>query len=262
MTDCALSDIRLIHGDCLKVLPTLADGSVDMILTDLPYGCLNKGNKHAQWDNEIALDALWPELLRVSKQNAAIVLFGQGLFSAKLMMSRPDLYRYSLVWDKINRPTGFLDANRKPLRIHEDIIVFYRTQPIYNPQMSIGNKVHSRGKVGNGTVFGKNGCYGSFKQTEPVITNEKYPNSILSFAKEHGKYLHQTQNPVSLLEYLIKTYTNEGDCVLDATMGSGSTMVACANANRKGVGIELTEEYYNIAVERVKASTAQMKFDL
>lgn len=145
-----IGGITLYQGDCLDVLPTLADGSISACIADLPYGCLNKGNKHAQWDKEIDLDALWAQLLRVCKPNAAIVLFGQGLFSAKLMMSQPKLYRYSLVWDKINRPTGFLDARRKPLKIHEDILVFYRSLPTYNPQMTVGDKVHSRGKCGNG----------------------------------------------------------------------------------------------------------------
>ena len=257
-----IGGITLYHGDCLDVLPTLADGSISACIADLPYGCLNKSNKHAQWDKEIDLDALWAQLLRVCKPNAAIVLFGQGLFSAKLMMSQPKLYRYSLVWDKINRPTGFLDARRKPLKIHEDILVFYRSLPTYNPQMTVGDKVHSRGKCENGLGGAKNRCYGDFKQTEAVLTNEKYPNTICRFAKEHRNFNHPTQKPVALLEYLIRTYTNEGDCVLDCTMGSGSTMVACANTNRKGVGIELMEEYYNIAVNRVKVATAQPKLDL
>lgn len=257
-----IGGITLYHGDCLDVLPTLADDSISACIADLPYGCLNKSNKHAQWDKEIDLDALWAQLLRVCKPNAAIVLFGQGLFSAKLMMSQPKLYRYSLVWDKINRPTGFLDARRKPLKIHEDILVFYRSLPTYNPQMTVGDKVHSRGKCGDGLGVAKNRCYGDFKQTEAVLTNEKYPNTICRFAKEHRNFNHPTQKPVALLEYLIRTYTNEGDCVLDCTMGSGSTMVACANTNRKGVGIELMEEYYNIAVKRVKNAVAQPKLDL
>ena len=257
-----IGGITLYQGDCLDVLPTLADGSISACIADLPYGCLNKGNKHAQWDKEIDLDTLWAQLLRVCKPNAAIVLFGQGLFSAKLIMSQPKLYRYSLVWDKINRPTGFLDARRKPLKIHEDILVFYRSLPTYNPQMTVGDKVHSRGKCGNGLGGGKNRCYGDFKQTEAVLTNEKYPNTICRFAKEHRNFNHPTQKPVALLEYLIRTYTNEGDTILDCTMGSGSTLVACANTGRKGVGIELMEEYYNIAVKRVKDAMAQPKLDL
>lgn len=251
----------LIHGDCMEILPTLADSSIDLLLTDLPYSCLNKGNKHAQWDNELPLDALWEQWKRIVKPNGAIVLFGQGFFSAELMMSQPKMYRYSLVWDKINRPTGFLDAKRRPLRIHEDILVFYRALPTYNPQMTIGEKLHSRGKCGNYIGGSKNRCYGRYKQTEAVLTNEKYPNTICHFAKEHGKYHHPTQKPVALLEYLIRTYTNEGDCVLDCTMGSGSTMVACVNTGRRGIGIELMQEYYDIAVKRVNGAMAQLKLD-
>lgn len=149
-TSIQIKDIELHCGDCFDVMPTIPDGSINLCLTDLPYGVLNRQNKAAQWDQEINLDQMWNQLLRICVPNAAIVLFGQGLFSAKLMMSQPKLYRYSLVWDKVNRPTGFLDANRRPLRIHEDILVFYRSLPTYNPQMRIGDKVHSRGKAGNG----------------------------------------------------------------------------------------------------------------
>lgn len=263
----AIGDINLHHGDCLQVMPTLPDGCVDMCLTDLPYGVLNKRNEHAQWDTELDLDALWNGLLRVCKPGAAIVLFGQGLFSAKLIMSKPDLYRYTLIWDKVNRPTGFLDANRKPMKIHEDILVFYTSQPTYNPQMSVGPKVHSRGKAGNGSredIYSGgplNRCYDKFKQTEAVLTNEKYPTTILSFDKEHGSYWHPTQKPVSLLEYLILTYTDKGGTVLDCTMGSGSTMVACANTGRSGIGIELTDEYYGVACKRVADAMKQQRLE-
>lgn len=257
-----IDDIQLYHGDCLEIMPALADGGVDMILTDLPYGCLHKDNVHAQWDRELPLDALWEQWKRIARPNAAIVLFGQGLFSAKLIMSQPKMYRYSLVWDKINRPTGFLNAKRRPLTIHEDILVFYGQLPPYNPQMTVENKVHSRGKCGNAVGGGRNRCYDSFRQTEAILTNEKYPNTICRFAKEHRNFHHPTQKPVALLEYLIRTYTNEGDTVLDCTMGSGSTMVACANTGRKGVGIELTEEYFDIAARRVREAVAQPELDL
>lgn len=262
MNDNMTTPITLLRGDCLEILPTIADKSVDAVICDLPYGVLNKNNKHAAWDKELPLDALWEQWKRIVKPNGAIVLFGQGLFSAKLIMSQPKMYRYSLVWDKINRPTGFLDAKRKPLKIHEDILVFYRALPTYNPQMSIGEKVHSRGKCGNGIGGGKNRCYGSFKQTEAVLTNEKYPNTICHFAKEHGKYHHPTQKPVALLEYLIKTYTNEGDCVLDCTAGSFSTMVACVNTNRRGIGIELDETFFNIGKQRVARAIEEREYNL
>lgn len=252
-----IADITQHKGDCLKVMPTLPDNSVDMVLADLPYGCLNKGNKHAKWDKEIDLTALWPELLRVCKDNAAIVFFGQGRYSAKLIMSQPHLFRYDLIWQKGGRCSGFLNAKKQPLREHEQILVFYRKQPTYNPQMTEcepHQRNHSRGKQENTPT---NRCYGQFGKAEDIITNLKYPKSILSIARDFKDFHHPTQKPVALLEYLVKTYTDEGDTVLDCAMGSGSTMVACANTGRKGIGIELSDEYYNIAIKRVKATITQ-----
>lgn len=249
-----IGDIELHHGDCLEIMPMLADGSVDMVLTDLPYGCLNKGNKHAQWDKEIDIEALWAQWLRVCKPNAAIVLFGQGLFSAKLMMSQPKLYRYSLVWDKV-RITGFLNANRMPLKQHEDIMVFYRSLPTYNPQMlkmPDGVKVHRGGRS-----VKQDRCYGRYLTSESSYTNEKYPTSLLRIENPQGaeRKNHPTEKPVALLEWLIRTYSEVGGVILDCTMGSGSTMVACVNTGRKGIGIELMQEYYDIAVKRVEEAS-------
>lgn len=253
---------NLILGDCLEKLKDIPDGKIDMVCCDPPYSVLNRNNPYAKWDNEIDMDKLWPELWRVCKPNAAIVLFGQGAFSAKLIMSNIKEYRYTLVWDKINRPTGFLDARRRPLRIHEDILVFYAKQPTYNPQMTHGNTCHSRGKAGNGMGGGKNRCYGGFKQTPAVITNEKYPTTILRFEKEHKNFPHPTVKPVPLLEWLIKTYTNEDETVLDMTMGSGSTGVACVNTGRDFIGMELTEEYFEIAKKRIRDAEINKQFTL
>lgn len=253
-----IENITLLNSDCLQVLKTIEADSVDCVIADLPYGCLNKNNQHAQWDKEIDIEVLWSELLRVCKINAAIILFGQGLFSAKLMMSKPKLYRYSLVWDKV-RTTGFLNANRAPLRQHEDILVFYRKQPVYNPQKRIVEphlRTHSRSAKSSPN---SNSCYGNMKQVAQDGTScEKFPTSILKFQKKHKDWCHPTEKDVPLLEYLIRTYTNEGACVLDCTMGSGSTMVACVNTKRKGIGIEIAENYYNIAVDRVQMATRQM----
>lgn len=253
-----IGDIELHHGDCLEVMPRLDEGSVDMVLADLPYGCLNKGNRHAQWDTVIDLDALWARLLRLCKPDAAIVLFGQGLFSARLMTSRPRLYRYSLVWDKTLK-SGFLNANRMPLRQHEDILVFYRRMPRYNPQMTkceLHQRNHTKGAMRKTAA---NRCYGSFVDTPTVISDEKYPTSIVRVPREHinGKAYHPTEKPVALLEWLIRTYTDAGMTVLDCTMGSGSTMVACANTGRRGVGIEITGDYFNTAVTRVSEAANQ-----
>lgn len=256
------SPITLLHGDCLEILPAIADKSVDALICDLPYGVLNKSNKHVSWDKELPLDALWEQWKRIVKPNGAIVLFGQGLFSAKLMMSEPKMYRYSLVWDK-GRTTGFLNANRAPLRQHEDILVFYRQHPTYNPQKRIVEphlRTHSRNAK---SAPNSNSCYGNFKQLAQDGTScEKFPTSILRFQKKHKDWFHPTEKDVALLEYLIKTYTNEGDCVLDCVMGSGSTMVACANTGRRGIGIELMQEYYDISVKRVNDAQSQLKLDL
>jgi DNA modification methylase len=253
-----MSNIELIQGDCLEKMKDIPDKSVDMILCDLPYEVLHKNNPHAQWDRKLPFDKLWNQYERVIKDNGAIVLFAQGMFTAMLMTSNPKLWRYNLIWDKINRPTGFLNANRCPLRIHEDICVFYKKQSTYNPQFSKGDKIHSRGKCGNFVGGSKNRCYGDYKQTEAVLTNEKYPNSIIKIGKEKNNHFHPTQKPVALLEYLINTYSNEGDTILDNTMGSGSTMVACLNTKRNGIGIELNDEYFQIATQRVEEAKKKL----
>ena len=257
-----MEKIKLMQGDCLELMKGIADKSVDMILCDLPYGMLNTKNPNAQWDNIIPFDALWQGYKRVIKDNGAIVLFASGMFTANLMESNRQMWKYNLVWKKGNRPTGFLNAKKQPLRITEDICVFYRKQPTYNPQFTIGEKVHSRGNAGNGRgKQGRNGCYGEFKCTPAILTNEKYPLSIVDIPKEHPQKYHPTQKPVALLEYLMKTYTNEGDTVLDNTMGSGSTGVACVNTHRRFIGIELDETYFNIAKERIYATARVTESD-
>lgn len=241
--------IQLYQGDCLVEMQKIADKSVDMILCDLPYEVLNKGNKSTQWDRLIPFDPLWEQYCRIIKDNGAIVLFAQGMFTAQLMMSNPKMWRYNLVWKKGNRTSGFLNANRMPLRNHEDICVFYKKQPCYNPQMRKGRPNHPHSVHSS---IKNNRCYGLYNQAPTLITEMKYPLSVLNIEKEHKDFLHPTQKPVALLEYLIKTYTNEGEMVLDNTMGSGSTGVACVNTERNFIGIELNEEYFNIASERIK----------
>lgn len=244
--------VKLFKGDCLELMRDIPDKSIDMILCDLPYGVLHRKSPSAKWDNVIPFEDLWREYERIAKDNAAIVLFASGMFTADLMHSNKKLWKYNLVWKKGNRPTGFLNAKRQPLRISEDICVFYKKQPTYNPQFTMGAKPHSRGNAGNAKEKqGRNNCYDAFKTTPAIMTNEKYPLSIIDIAKEHPQKYHPTQKPVALLEYLVKTYTNEGDTVLDNCMGSGSTGVACKNANRHFIGIELDENYFNIAKERL-----------
>ena len=252
-------DINLIHGDCLVEMRSLPDKSVDMVLCDLPYEVLNKSNKNAQWDRLLPFDKLWEQYERVIKDNGAIVLFAQGMFTAQLMMSNPKLWRYNLVWDKI-LISGFLNARRMPLRSHEDICVFYKSLPTYNPQMREGKPLHSKGSSYKEKEL-TNNCYGSLGVTddERKGSTDKYPTSIVRFQKPHPSIaVHPTQKPVALLEYLIKTYSNEGDTILDNAMGSGSTMVACVNTKRNGIGIELDDNYFKIAQERVKEARAQL----
>lgn len=243
--------IDLRKGDCLEVMKDIPDKSIDMILCDLPYGCLNK-NK-SKWDKRISFSDLWKQYNRIIKDNGCILLFGQGIFTAECIISNKKYFRYTFVWDKVAK-NGFLNANRMPLRQHEDIMVFYKKLPTYNPQMTKcepHKRNHGKGKMVNHPV---NNCYGNFIDLPTIISDEKYPTSIISVSKEHcnGKFYHPTQKPVALLEYLIKTYTNENETVLDNCMGSGSTGVACVNTNRNFIGIELDENYFNIAKERIE----------
>lgn len=247
----------IYNCDCLEGMKEIATGSVDAVICDLPYGVLNSESEGGSWDSIIPLEPLWEQYLRLIKPNGAIVLFCQGMFTAKLMMSQPKIWRYNLIWDKINRITGFLNANRMPLRVHEDIAVFYKSLPTYNPQMSFGEKCHPRG-------FGKhrnsNRCYGDFKQQTTVITNEKFPTSIIAADKEHsGNEWHPTQKPVNLIRYLVRTYTNEGDTVLDNCMGSGTTAIACIKEKRHFIGFELSKEYFDKAQKRIAAEQSQLK---
>lgn len=242
-------DTSLHHGDCLEVLSSVADGSVGMICTDLPYGVTNRDSEAGKWDNVIPFEPMWEQFLRVSKENAAIILFGQGMFSAELMMSNPKMWRYNLVWDK-GTPSGFLNANRMPLREHEDILVFYRKLPIFHPQMkpcSPNEVVHSRGKLGCPT----NNNYGNRIEVASKVRCEKCPTSILHFPKPHYKGQHPTEKPIDLIRWLIRSYTDEGDIILDATMGSGTTGVACVYEQRGFIGIEKDSHWYSVAQKRI-----------
>ena len=239
--------VQLYNGDCLEVMKSIPDKSIDMVLCDLPYGVTQ--NKS---DIVIPFDKLWEHYGRIIKDNGAIVLFAQGVFYVDLVNSNRKLFRYDLVWDK-QLISGFLNANRMPLRQHEQIAVFYKKQPTYNPQMSCGKPLHSKGHSYKDKPIVNNN-YGDFHFTDDTRAGctEKYPTSIVKFRKPHPSVAkHPTEKPVELLEWLIKTYTNEGAVVLDNCMGSGSTGVACMRTDRNFVGIEIDEKYYNIAKSRV-----------
>ena len=239
---------KIYNEDCLERLKSIPDKSVDCIITDPPYG-----TTHCKWDSVIPLDKMWEQLNRIIKDNGAILLFCDGMFQAKLMLSNEKLWRYNLVWNKV-LTSGFLNASKMPLRAHEEISVFYKKLPTYNPQFSEGKPLHGMGKHLKQT---KNSNYSLVDATKNPSAKragdtKKYPISILTFSKNHPSIcVHPTQKPTDLLEYLIKTYTNENETVLDFTMGSGSTGVACMNTNRNFIGIELDEHYFGIAKERI-----------
>ena len=241
---------KIYNEDCLEGMKRIPDGIVDCVICDLPYGVLNKKNVNAQWDIIIPFEPLWEQYERITKDNAAIILFAQGMFTARLMMSNPKHWRYNLIWQKRGRCSGFLNAKKMPLREHEDIVVFYRKLPKYNPQMTKcepHERNHSRGRQEKEHT---NRCYGNFGKAEDIITDLKYPKSILNFKRPHPQ-VHPTQKPVSLIQYLIRTYSNEGDTILDNCMGSGTTAIACIREKRNFIGFELNPEYCEVCQKRI-----------
>ena len=231
----------------------VADKSVNLILADLPFGVTQ--HKH---DKIIPFPELWQNYGRIIKDNAAILLFAQGTFYVDLVNSNRKMFRYDLVWDK-QLSTGHLNANRMPLRIHEQVAVFYKKQPVYNPQFTKGRPIHSKGKSYKQKLHVNNN-YGKFEPLESDGRTEKHPTSILSFQKPHSSSaLHRTAKPIELLEYLILTYSNEGDVVLDNTMGSGGTGVAAVNWNRSFIGIEEDTHIFNKAKKLIENAKIKPK---
>ncbi len=233
----------IINADCMEAMKFIQDGSVDMILTDLPYGTTKN-----KWDTIIPFGELWMHYKRIIKHNGAIVLFGQDKFTAKLMLSNEEMHRYNLIWKKGERTSGFLNAKRQPLRNHEDVCVYYKAQPTYNPQMVIGKKAHSRGtgKLNHNNNYGD--MVGSIGDTPNG--DLKYPKSILTFDRPHPP-IHPTQKSTELCEWLIKTYSNEGDIILDSCAGSFTLALAAINTNRKYICIEQEEKYYQLGIDRI-----------
>ena len=232
--------MTLLSGDCLDLLPTIADDSVDLLLVDLPYG-----TTACKWDSIIPLDKLWEQYNRVCKDDAAMVFTAAQPFTTVLAASNIQNLRYEWIWEKPHG-TNPMNAKVMPLKSHENVLVFYRKKPTYNPQMWYSTPYtgfkSDTAKIGE--VYGKQQ---SKHRDNP--DGSRYPKTILKCKQEKG--LHPTQKPVELMEYLIRTYTNEGDTVLDNTMGSGTTGVACVRSNRKFIGMEMNAEYYQIASERI-----------
>lgn len=229
-----------MNGDCLELMKTIPDSSVDMVLTDPPYG-----TTACKWDSVIPFEPMWAELKRIIKPNGAIVLFGSEPFSSLLRVSNLKMYKYDWVWEK-EQGVNFQLAKKQPLKIHETISVFSKVRHIYNPQGLEKCEIKKSNKSKGGNL----GHLSSEEKRDGYTQEWKnYPKSIQRFNRERG--LHPTQKPVALLEYLIKTYTQEGETVLDFTCGSGSTGVAANNLNRSFIGIELDENYFNIAKQRI-----------
>ncbi len=253
MSDSILLTNKTYLGDCLNVMAEIPNKAIDMILTDLPY------KKTAlKWDKIIPFDTLWKQYERIIKPNGAIVLFGCEPFSSLLRCSNLKLYKYDWVWDKCNT-TNFTNAKKMPLRKHENIMVFYKEQPKYNPQFEIISESDPRyRKNGRGSKAKKysNTVYGNITELRRSETGKRYPNSILKFNNSNGYGLgkmHPTQKPVPLYEFLIKTYTNEGDLVLDSCAGSGTLGEACCNLNRRYIMIEKNKTYFEqIQIREVK----------
>jgi site-specific DNA-methyltransferase (adenine-specific)/modification methylase len=249
----------IYNEDCLVGMQRIPDGTIDAVICDLPYGVLNGESEGGSWDTIIPFEPLWAEYRRVCKPTAAIVLFAQGMFTAKLMMSNEKMWRYNLIWDKV-RAKGILNANRMPLRNHEDICVFYRQLGTYNPQMEALNGRERNHTQGHGEHKEKNSCYGKVGRINPTYEDKKHPRSIIVKNAVHcneGQF-HPTQKPVDLLRYLVLTYTNEGDTVLDNCMGSGTTAIACIKEKRHFIGFELNKEYYDRAMKRIDIERRQL----
>ena len=237
---------KIVNGNCLDLMNNIPDNTVDMVLCDLPYGTTARND----WDVVIPFEPLWNQYRRITKKNAAIVLTATNPFASKLILSNLSMFRYDIVWQK-NKKTGFLNAKRMPLRSHELVLVFYDSLPTYHPQKTHGHKpVNSFTKhTSDGTNYGKTktGVRGGGQ-------TDRYPGSIVSIPvvnNDSDEKLHPTQKPVALFEYLVRTYTNEGDLVLDNCIGSGTTAVACVNSKRNFIGIEKDPDYWRAAVERL-----------
>ncbi len=244
-------------GDCLERMKEIPDGSVDLVLCDPPYG-----TTACKWDAVIPFEAMWLELKRVLKRNGAAVFTASQPFTSALVMSNIREFKYQWVWEK-NKATGHLNAKKRPLVAHEDVLVFFKEQSLYAPQGLVRKQTPtiSKGDRGRKGAGSSGDCYG-LAVRDSVQTHEGYPRSVFKFSVDMKAEFHPTQKPVALMEYLIRTYTHEGETVLDFTMGSGTTGVACANTGRKFNGIERDEGYFKIASERIATARSGIAMPL
>jgi len=238
-----VSGSALFQGDCLDIMPLIPDNSIDMILADLPYG-----TTACKWDTIIPFEPLWKQYKRIIKDNGAIVLTASQPFTSALVMSNPDWFKYEWIWEK-SHPTGFASSKYNPLKYHESVLIFCEGKTVYNPQMTKGKPNHSMGKIVNGGQI-KSESQVNITAIQSQQSENKFPKSVQKFSNPRFKGMHPTQKPVALFEYLIKTYTNENDLVLDNTMGSGTTCLAAKELNRKFIGIEKDPKYFEIACQR------------
>lgn len=245
--------MKLLNGDCLQLMKQIPDKSIDMILCDLPYGTTK-----CKWDSVIPFETLWREYNRIIKDNGAIVLFSSQPFTAQLVCSNIKNYRYEWIWRK-TQAKNHLNAKKQPLRAHENIEVFYKKPPVYNPQMTHGHKrkVCTRNYTRENTGAS---CYGREVRNDHYDSTDRYPVDVQTFSNgDQTKRYHVTQKPVDLLAYLIRTYTNEGDTVLDNCMGGGSTGIACLQTGRKFIGIEIDPDIFKTAKGRIEAEERRLK---
>lgn len=250
-------DCKLYNDDCYEILKQMPEKSIDLILCDMPYGTTK-----CKFDKKIDLPEIWRLFKNVAKKNAAIVLFSAMPFTVDLINAQRELFRYEIIWKKTQK-SGFLNAKKMPMRQHENILIFYQNKPTYNPQFTKSEKA----QIGRSRKEAHNRCelYNSMGQYEYVDTGKRYPTDVIEFSNWNRAIFgdnsncikHPTSKPVDLLEYLIKTYSNEGDTILDCFMGSGSTGVACANTGRDFVGVEIDEEYFNYAQDRILTAIKQ-----
>jgi len=242
---------KIYNMDCLEGMKLIDDKSIDMILCDLPYG-----TTACKWDTVIPFEPLWEQYERIIKDNGAIVLFSDEPFTSQLVNSNLKRFRYKWIWDK-TRGSNFQNARFMPMKCHEEILVFYKQKPTYNPQYWYSTPYRTNGKIRRKGIEGLSG--GSVANyCAPTISEDgkRYPLSILTFPRDSDR-VHPTQKPVKLFEYLIKTYTNEGETVLDNCMGSGTTAIACINTNRNYIGFEIDPDYYEAAQERIRIHMQQ-----